>query len=174
MFPGETPVDSCVRLLRREMGLDVDRSRFVPICAQAFAFGMREQLPKEHGTTDVQLCYFLRLTDDAEVARVVLDPNEYADGRWMSHDEILNGNYHPALKYAVGSMLAMEALADLDRYEDENGDDDDGSSDEELARLTRTFLCRRRAVNKMVTSGKNDYVLDSRELDYRTTVQSKF
>ncbi len=172
MFPGETPVDSCMRLLKREMGLDIDRCRFVPICAQAFAFGMREQSPKDHGTTDVQLCYFLKLEDDKEVGRVVLDPNEYADGRWILPDEILDGNYHPALKYAVGSMLATDALADLERCEREECTG--GGSDEELARLTRIFLRRRTAVNEMMTSGKNDYVLDSRELDYRTTVRSKF
>ena len=170
MFPGETPVDSCMRLLKREMGLDIERTRFVPICAQAFAFGMREQSPKDHGTTDVQLCYLLRLCDEMEVEKVVLDPSEYTDGQWKTHDEILDGNYHPALKYAVGSMLAMGALADLDGYEREG----DGS-DEELARLTRLFLKRRRAVDDMMTGGgTNDYVLDSRELDYRTTVQSKF
>ena len=101
---------------------------------------------------------------------MVLDPSEYTDGQWKTHDEILDGNYHPALKYAVGSMLAMGALTDLDGYEREG----DGS-DEELARLTRLFLKRRRAVDDMMTGGgTNDYVLDSRELDYRTTVQSKF
>jgi hypothetical protein len=169
MFPGETPVDSCRRLLRRELGLDIERARFVPICAQAFAFGMREQSPKEHGTTDVQLCYLLRLRDETEASKVTLDPGEYSEGSWKSPSEILEGNYHPALKYAIGSMLAMEALEDVERCEG------GGGTDEDLARLTRVFLSRRRAVDEMIGGGTtDDYVLDSRELDYRATVQSKY
>ncbi|KAL3816486.1 hypothetical protein ACHAXA_005842 [Cyclostephanos tholiformis] len=169
MFPGETPIDSCVRLLKRELDLDVERSRFVPICAQAFAFGMREQMPKEHGTTDVQLCYLLRLRDETEASGVILDPGEYSEGTWKSPAEILDGRYHPALKYAIGSMLAMEALEDVERCEGLGG------TDEELARLTRVFLSRKRAVDGMIKGGATyDYVLDSRELDYRATVQSKY
>ena len=49
MFPGETPIQSSQRLLKRELGLDIDTSRFRPVCCQAFAFEMREQEPKNHG-----------------------------------------------------------------------------------------------------------------------------
>lgn len=49
MFPGETPIQSSQRLLKRELGLDIDMSRFRPVCCQAFAFEMREQEPKNHG-----------------------------------------------------------------------------------------------------------------------------
>ena len=168
MFPGETPVGSCRRLLLRELGLDVDPDRFAPVCAQAFAFGMREQEPRDHGTTDVQLCYRLRLRDSGEVGKVVLDPAEYCGGEWKTPDEILSGNYHPALRYAVGCMLASEAL---ERLEEREGG---GGSDEEVADLSREFLRRRRAVDEIMKKGTNDYVLDSKELNYRTTVQSKY
>ena len=115
MFPGETPVGSCRRLLLRELGLDVvDAHRFVPVCAQAFAFGMREQAPGDHGTSDVQLCYRLRLRGTEEVDKADLDPAEYCDGEWKTPGEILSGNYHPALRYAVGCMLASEALERLE------------------------------------------------------------
>ena len=77
IFPGETPVQSCCRLLKRELSLDIAPDRFQTVCAQSLAWGMREQLPKEHGTTDSQVVLSLRLTE-AEVEKVVLDPNEYA------------------------------------------------------------------------------------------------
>ena len=71
IFPGETPIQSCQRLLRRELGLDIASERFVAVCAQAFAFGMREQEPKDHGTTDAQFCYKVQLLNEEEVKKVV-------------------------------------------------------------------------------------------------------
>jgi len=186
IFPGETPLDSCCRLLDREMKLYISPTRLRYICTQTFAFSMRQQVPRDHGTTDVQLCYMLQLTNDAEVSKVILDPMEYSDGAWVLPSEIVNGNYHPALKYAIKCMLTARALQTLqDCVESEGG------SDAEIANLTREFLTRRKDVNSnmMITSKEeggvvtttttttmcnNDYVLDSKELNYRTTVQTKY
>ena len=41
---------------------------------------MREQLPKENGTTDSQVVLSLQLRED-EVGKVVLDPKEYTDSK---------------------------------------------------------------------------------------------
>ena len=166
MFPGETPVESGQRLLKRELGLDIAKERFAAVCAQAFAFGVREQAPKEHGTTDAQFCFRVQLKDDAEAKKVVVDEEEYCDSRWLTPAEILEGNYHPALKYAVGCMLAGEALKELDECAEKGG------SDAEIAMLTREFLKRRKAVDEVMA--KNDYQLDSKELNYQTTVDSRY
>ena len=56
IFPGETPVQSCCRLLRRELALEIDPARFQTVCCQSLAWGMRQQPPMEHGTTDSQVC----------------------------------------------------------------------------------------------------------------------
>ena len=37
IFPGETPAQSCCRLLRRELGLEIAPSRLQPVCCQSFA-----------------------------------------------------------------------------------------------------------------------------------------
>lgn len=50
MFPGETPIQSCQRLLKRELKLDIEADRLHVVCSQAFVFGMREQEPKHHGS----------------------------------------------------------------------------------------------------------------------------
>ena len=113
MFPGETPIQSCQRLLKRELKLEIEDDRFKPVCAQAFAFGMREQEPKEHGTTDTQFCYKVQVKNEDEVKKVVVDEEEYCESEWKLPSEILGGNFHPALKYAVASMLAGEALDEL-------------------------------------------------------------
>ena len=61
IFPGETPAQSCCRLLKRELGLEIEPSRFETVCCQSLAWGMREQLPQNHGTTDIQIVLSLRL-----------------------------------------------------------------------------------------------------------------
>ena len=82
IFPGETPTQSCSRLLRRELSLEVDPKRLKPVCCQSLAWGMREQMPKENGTTDSQFVFSLQLTE-AEREKVVLDPKEYDDSKWL-------------------------------------------------------------------------------------------
>ena len=166
MFPGETPVQSAQRLLQRELGLEIESARFRVVCAQAFAFGMREQEPKEHGTTDTQFCYKVQLRNAGEAKKVVLDENEYSESEWKLPSHILEGNYHPALKYAVGCMLAGDALEKLQECEEKGG------SDAEIATFSRQFLKRRQAVDDVMK--KNEYKLESKELNYQTTVQSKY
>ena len=66
-------------------------------------------------------------------------------------------------------MLASEALERLEEIEG------GGGSDEEVANLSREFLRRRKDVDEiMKRGGANGYVLDSKELNYRTTVQSNY
>ena len=168
IFPGETPIQSCQRLLRRELGLDIASERFVAVCAQAFAFGMREQEPKHHGTTDAQFCYKVQLLNEDEVKKVVLDENEYSESEWKLPSEIIEGNYHPALKYAVGNMLAGNVLEKMERKVEE-----EDASDEEIALLAREFLKKRKDVDEVLKTSK-DYKLVSKELNYETTVNSRY
>ena len=44
IFPGETPIASCQRLLRRELGLEIEASRFSAVCAQVGRFTHQTQL----------------------------------------------------------------------------------------------------------------------------------
>lgn len=168
IFPGETPIQSCQRLLRRELGLEIGSERFVAVCAQAFAFEMREQAPQNHGTTDAQFCYKVQLLNEEEVKKVVLDENEYSESEWKLPSEIIEGNYHPALKFAVGNMLAGNALERMEKKVEE-----EGASDEEIAKLAREFLKKRKEVDEVLKTSK-DYKLVSKELDYETTVNSRY
>lgn len=166
IFPGETPIQSCQRLLERELKLEIDASRFRPVCSQAFAFGMREQEPKDHGTTDTQFCYRVQLMNDEEVQKVVVDEQEYCDSEWKFPSEILEGNFHPALKYGVQCMLATETFDKLKESEANGGDD------AEIAKLARELIKNTKAVDEIIK--KNDYKLVSKELNYETTVNSKY
>ena len=166
IFPGETPIQSCQRLLKRELGLDIEKSRFRPVCCQAFAFEMREQEPKNHGTTDVQFCLRLQLQSEDEVKKVVLDEKEYCDSKWVDPSEILEGNYHPALRFAVANMIATDAFVALDECEGRGGDD------AEIAKLTKDFLSKTRKAKRVLE--RKDYKLHSNELNYETTVKTDF
>ena len=112
VFPGETPAQSCCRLLRREAGLEIDTARLEPVCCQSMVWAMREQLPKEHGTTDSQVVLSLQLTE-AEAEKLVLDPKEYEASQWLEPETILAGDFHPALKFAVQSLLGARKFAQL-------------------------------------------------------------
>ena len=104
--------------------------------------------------------------DIADSRFKVVDEEEYCDAKWLLPSEILQGNFHPALKYAVGCMLAGETLDRLQECEDKGG------SDAEIAKLSRDFLKKRKDVDELMK--KNDYKLDSKELNYQTTVSSRY
>ena len=112
IFPGETPAVSCCRLLKRELQIDVAPGRLEPICCQSLAWAHREQTPKHHGTTDIQVAHTLCLLPGEE-QRVVLDPKEYFESKWVPIDSVLHGDYHPALKFAVRSLVASVKLRQL-------------------------------------------------------------
>jgi len=130
---------------------------------------MREQAPKDHGTTDTQFCYKVQLLNEEEVEKVVLDENEYSESEWKLPSEIIEGNYHPALKFAVGNMLAGNVLEEMEKKVEGEG----GGSDEEIAALAREFLKKRKEVDEVLKTSK-DYKLVSKELDYETTVNSRY
>lgn len=174
IFPGETPIESCQRLLHRELNLSIgNKHRFVPVCCQSFAFGMREQEPKEHGTCDTQFCYKLQLLNEEEVSRVVLDEMEYCDSEWKLPSEILEGNYHPALKFAVGNLMAGNVLEELEKKV-KSGGGGGGDEDAEIAMLAREFIKRRNEVGEVLRTSSKEYKLFSKELNYETTVNTKF
>jgi len=169
----------------------MESHRFQPICAQTFVFNRRQQPPVEHGTADVQLCFSVQLQSEEEVQKVVLDPMEYSDGCWKKCSEVLDdgGGYHPALKYAVRCLLASQTLnemVDCDKRsredniiakrveEDDNGRRSVDSHDTVLANLTREFLKRRRDIEEMMIQEKGDYELESKELNYCATVDSRY
>ncbi len=106
--------------------------------------------------------------NEEEVKKVVLDENEYSESEWKLPSEIIEGNYHPALKFAVGNMLAGNVLEAMEKkVEEEEG------SDEEIAALAKEFLKKRKEVDEVLKTSK-DYKLVSKELDYETTVNSRY
>ena len=76
----------------------------------------------------------LRLTEQ-EVEKVVLDPKEYETSQWVEPALILEGEYHPALKFAVQSLLGSTKLHELTAAVQMHP-----SNDVEVARLARELV----------------------------------
>jgi len=162
IFPGETPFQSCSRLLKRELSLDIDPSRYETVCTQSLAWGMREQPPKDHGTTDLQVVLALRVAE-TELDRVVLDPAEYSDSQWIEPAAVLAGDFHPALKFAVSSLLAQQKLRALQEAVAAQPD-----NDAEIAAIARDFV----ALSKQgPPAGTSEYRVVAPELQYECSVE---
>ena len=165
IFTGETPARSCCRLLKRELGLEIDPARMQPGCAQSLAWGMREQLPKENGTTDSQFVFSLQLTE-AEREKVVLDPNEYDDSQWLPYAAIIDGDFHPALKFAVQSLLGARKLAELQSAIESNPD-----NHIEIAALAKELVA---TSSVRPPEGESAYKVRSAALQYEGTVTTLY
>lgn len=159
IFPGETPTQSCCRLLKRELSLDVEPARLRSVCCASLAWGRREQPPQEHGTTDIQIALTLQLTSD-EVDRVRLDPAEYSDSKFVPLRDIEGGDYHPALKFAVGSLIAYQKHQLL-RDAVEAGHDDAS-----VAAIAREFI----ALQPTAPQGESQYRIRAPRLGYEAGV----
>merc|ERR1711933_693311 len=102
------------------MGLDLEPERFKVIANYSFVWHRRAQAPVDHGTADISTVHELTLLPE-EMAKVKLDEKEYSDARWFSTDDVLVGEFHPALKQAIRDLRAKrsyEALAEAVTLDD--------------------------------------------------------
>lgn len=120
--PGETPQQGAAKNVRRELKLDLPVERFEVVANYSFVWRMRAQAPPEHGTADLSTVHHLRLSD-AEAASAVLDDKEYSDARWFPVEEVLEGEFHPALKQAIRDLRAKQAYRRLAEAVERGGDD---------------------------------------------------
>eukprot|EP00929_Paragymnodinium_shiwhaense_P078560 TRINITY_DN40740_c0_g1_i1.p1 TRINITY_DN40740_c0_g1~~TRINITY_DN40740_c0_g1_i1.p1 ORF type:complete len:256 (+),score=55.08 TRINITY_DN40740_c0_g1_i1:67-768(+) len=120
--PGETPQEGAAKNVRRELKLDLPSSRFTVLANYSFVWQMRAQAPADHGTADISTVHHLRLLPE-EAGAVVLDEKEYSDARWFPADEVLAGEFHPALKQAIRDMRAQRAYDALAASVAGGGDD---------------------------------------------------
>ena len=98
--PGETPEAAAARNVRRELKLDLPLERFEVVANYSFVWQFRQQPPAGNGTADISTVHRLAL-GDAEVAGAVFDEKEYAATKWWPVEDVLSGDFHPALKQAI-------------------------------------------------------------------------
>merc|ERR1711957_822630 len=110
-------------------------SRFEVIANYSFVWHMRTQPPADHGTADISTIHHLTLGPD-EVATVKLDEKEYKDARWFLAEEVLAGEFHPALKQAIRDLRARKAYVSLETAVAM------GADDSQVAQLARDLVAR--------------------------------
>eukprot|EP01116_Phalansterium_solitarium_P015020 TRINITY_DN33034_c0_g1_i1.p1 TRINITY_DN33034_c0_g1~~TRINITY_DN33034_c0_g1_i1.p1 ORF type:complete len:228 (+),score=53.97 TRINITY_DN33034_c0_g1_i1:37-684(+) len=115
MKPGERVEEAGVRILRREIAVNItDLTRFKTVGHYSFVWAKRAQEPKDHGTADISVVSTLALTPE-EIASMKIDMAEYDEVKFVDPSEILtSGTYHPALAHAVGDMLSNERFRALE------------------------------------------------------------
>lgn len=80
MKPGENPEQSIARLVKRELHLLVEPSRFRPLGTHSYAWARRQQAPMDNGTCDISVVLTLVLLP-GEADRIHMDVKEYAEFR---------------------------------------------------------------------------------------------
>eukprot|EP00924_Labyrinthula_sp_SR-Ha-C_P009024 augustus_masked-scaffold_2-processed-gene-10.6-mRNA-1 protein AED:0.01 eAED:0.02 QI:0/-1/0/1/-1/1/1/0/213 len=139
MRPGETIEKSSARLLNRELGLDFGKLKFGIVGVYSFLWGDREQQPQENGTADISVV--VRVVLNSEEVEIInkkrFDEKEYEKVEWVLVNDVLEGEYHPALKQCCKDFLQKEDFYQI-RTLAEKKDVDDS----EIGRRFRDFVSK--------------------------------
>ena len=108
MIPGESPAESCSRVVKTDLGLNVVPERFIFIEVSSNVFAKRREPPPENGCHDVNLIHLVVL-EDAEIAMPVIGRWEYETAHWFHPVEISSklGVFHPATISATEKALEI-------------------------------------------------------------------
>lgn len=105
MMPGETFEEAVVRNVKRELGLNIDSSRFAFLPSiYSLVWSRRQQAPKDNGSHTVSITTILKITDN-EVARI--KPNYEYEALWWIKPENIDSRFHPALKCYANDVIAF-------------------------------------------------------------------
>lgn len=80
MKPGETPEQSISRLVKRELHLLVEPSRFQQLGTHSYVWARRQQPPMDNGTCDISVVLTLVLLP-GEADCIFMDEKEYSEFR---------------------------------------------------------------------------------------------
>ena len=144
MRPGESPYESAARTLKRELGIALSEAdtrhvdaggRFEGVGAYSYAWEMREQPPKNHGTADISVVLCFRVTP-AERAAFRIDAKEYEAHEWVDPAAVVaDETKHPALRQSVSDLLARRAWRAV-----KDAVNKPGTSDAEIGRMVRSLV----------------------------------
>jgi len=112
IIPGLAPEENCKRLCKNELGLSIEETeRFKYVGTYSYAWRMREQPPKQGGTQDISIVFYLELT--AEEIPKDFSPDHFSEMKWVDFDVVQPSEYHPALCRALRDLHSTKRLAEL-------------------------------------------------------------
>lgn len=105
---GESFEETAARNLKRELGIELEPSRFQKLGFYSLAFAKRRQLPEENGTHTDSHAYIVKLTGE-EVAALKLN-EEYLENMWILPEELVKRavEFHPAIVQVSKDYLAAK------------------------------------------------------------------
>lgn len=108
MKPGESFKEAASRNIQRELGIEVDATRFQYLCTCSYVWARRTQHPQNNGSHTVSIIMLLRIARD-EIS--LLTPNdEYENIQWMKLEKIAAyHSFHPALPMIAENVIAYLA-----------------------------------------------------------------
>ena len=113
--PGETLHESSVRLLARELSLPLTaaglRDRMATVGYYSFVWEMRVQEPRHNGTADISVVSSMEVTDEE---KSLMATNKDEERQWVTAEQILESDYHPALQRGVRDWQMWRLYAELD------------------------------------------------------------
>lgn len=126
--PGDTTTAAASRNVKREVGLDIEESRFEVVGNYSMVWNYRVQPPTTNGTADLSTIHAVTLTSDEEllVSGITFDVDEYSESKWWDINIIVKNEgarYHPLLVNSLKSLRAKDALLLLERAIDDNEND---------------------------------------------------
>ena len=140
--PGESLHASASRLLTRELGLPLSPADLLPRMASvghySYAWEMRAQRPIHHGTADIAVLASVELSDAEKAVVDAGAGGEDGERRWLSAEDILAGDYHPAVHRGIRDWVTWRAYRDLDEALQS------GADEREVTRAARTYVERMR------------------------------
>lgn len=109
MRTGETVRGSASRLVKEEMGINIEVGRFDYLTTVMVAWKIRAHKPYDHGTHNTSLMHVLKLSTE-ELGLVVLN-DEYYESKLVNVNEIIeNDAYHPALQHCASLLKEAHLL----------------------------------------------------------------
>lgn len=113
MRPGESFEHAAARNIKRELGVDIEPSRFKYLCTYSLVWARRAQPPHENGSHTVSITMLVRVTD--EEVGLIKHNEEYETLKWVYPTEfIFDDTFHPALGMVAKNVTAYIAMPQRD------------------------------------------------------------
>lgn len=104
MRPGESFHETISRNVKRELGLEIEPSRFQYLCIYSTVWARRAQEPKDHGSHTISITMLLEVSD--EEANMIAPNEEYEYIQWVSTQRVVEDeSLHPAVRMVARNTV---------------------------------------------------------------------
>jgi hypothetical protein len=102
MIPGENPLVSCSRILKKDIGLLIEPHKFRFIGSKSSVFARRREPPEKNGCHDFNLFHSVEI---AQGVMIRLNHSEYGEVSWWRSNTIVLPRFHPTIVEMVKKVL---------------------------------------------------------------------